>query len=78
MDSPPNEETHQAGNRGNQAAAPGVPRWVKVFSVVGLVLIVLLLALVLFGPDSFGPGQHGPGRHAPAGGGKPMPAEHQR
>ena len=43
---------------------PRTPRWVKVFGIVALVLILLVAGLLLFGPDSFGPGGgHGPGRH---------------
>jgi hypothetical protein len=33
----------------------GTPRWVKVFVVVGLVLVVVLIVALL--------GGHGPGRH---------------
>lgn len=35
----------------------GMPRWVKVFAVVGIILVVLLLVGLLAG------GNHGPGRH---------------
>jgi hypothetical protein len=35
----------------------GTPRWVKVFGVIGAVVIVLLVVLLVFG------GGHGPGRH---------------
>ena len=33
----------------------GVPRWVKVFGIVGAVLVVLVVVMLLTG--------HGPGRH---------------
>ncbi len=33
------------------------PRWVKVFGIVGLVLVLLVVAALLIG------GKHGPGRH---------------
>jgi hypothetical protein len=40
------------------------PRWVKVFAIIGLVLVLLVVGLLLFGPETFGPGGgHGPGRH---------------
>jgi hypothetical protein len=40
------------------------PRWVKVLAIIGLVLALLVVGLLLFGPDTFGPGGgHGPGRH---------------
>jgi hypothetical protein len=42
---------------------PGTPRWVKVFGVIGLVVVLLFVILLVTG----GPGGHGPGRHTPAG-----------
>ena len=38
---------------------PGVPRWVKVFGIVAIVLVLLLGGLMLFGGGSHGPGRHG-------------------
>jgi hypothetical protein len=40
----------------------GTPRWVKVFGVVALVVVLLFVVLILTGRG----GEHGPGRHAPA------------
>ena len=40
---------------------PGAPRWVKVFGIIVIVLILLVVARVLIG------GEHGPGRHTPSG-----------
>ena len=40
---------------------PGTPRWVKVFGIIVIVLILLVVARVLIG------GEHGPGRHTPTG-----------
>ncbi len=40
----------------------GTPRWVKVFGIIGLVLILLFVVL-----QSIGGGGHGPGRHRTAG-----------
>ena len=40
--------------------AEGTPRWVKVFGVVALVLVVLFVILLLTGRG----GGHGPRRHA--------------
>ena len=37
------------------------PRWVKVFGVIALVVILLFVVLLLAG------GPHGPGRHMPGG-----------
>jgi hypothetical protein len=42
---------------------PGTPRWVKVFGIIALVL-VLMVVFMLFA----GGGRHGPGRHVPSGG----------
>jgi hypothetical protein len=40
------------------AGSAGMPRWVKVSLAVAAVLLVLAVALMLFGG-----GEHGPGRH---------------
>jgi hypothetical protein len=42
----------------------GTPRWVKVFGIIALV-VVLLFVILMFarGPG----GRHGPGRHIPSG-----------
>ena len=36
---------------------PGTPRWVKVFGIIALALVLLFVILMLTG--------HGPGRHTP-------------
>ena len=41
--------------------APGTPRWVKVFGIIALVVLLLIVTLKLTG---FG-GEHGPSRHTP-------------
>ena len=46
-----------------------MPRWVKVFVAIGL-----LLALLLVGVLVFGGGRHGPGRHMGTGGDDTSPA----
>jgi hypothetical protein len=33
------------------------PRWVKVFGIIGLVVVLLFIVML------FAPGSHGPGRH---------------
>jgi len=40
------------------AEAEGTPRWVKVFGIVALVLVVAIVVMLLAGI-----GDHGPGRH---------------
>lgn len=49
---------------------PGTPRWVKVFGIIALV-VVLLFFILLF---TKGPGGHGPGRHIPWSGGQTPPS----
>ena len=45
---------------------PGTPRWVKVFGIIAIGLVLLVVILLLTG----GPGRHGPGRHMGSGGGQ--------
>jgi len=40
--------------------ATGVPRWVKVFGIIGIVLVLLIIVMLLTG--------HGPARHMHHGG----------
>lgn len=40
---------------------PGTPRWVKVFGIIALALVLLFIVL-----QSIGGGNHGPGRHLPS------------
>ena len=47
--------------------AAGTPRWVKVFGLIALVLVVLFVVLLLTG-------RHGPSRHSVGGGGDPHPS----
>jgi hypothetical protein len=35
----------------------GAPRWVKVFGIIALAVVVLIVVMLLVG------GNHGPGRH---------------
>ena len=49
-----------------------MPRWVKVFVAIGL-----LLALLLAGALVFGGGRHGPGRHMSTGGDETSPARNE-
>jgi hypothetical protein len=45
----------------NRPPYPGTPRWVKVFGIIVLVVVVLVIARMFIGSE------HGPGRHAPSG-----------
>ena len=40
---------------------PGTPRWVKVFGIIALVVVLLFVVLKLSGVG----GEHGPSRHTP-------------
>lgn len=42
-------------------AAPGTPRWVKVFGIVALVIVLAFIVSLLAGV------RHGPGMHTPSG-----------
>ena len=48
-----------------------MPRWVKVFGIVAGVLLVVAIAVLVFGGD-----EHGPGRHVGGGDGNHGPREH--
>jgi hypothetical protein len=43
----------------NRPPYPGTPRWVKVFGIIAIVLVLLIGIMLLTG--------HGPGRHTPSG-----------
>ncbi len=45
----------------NRPSYPGTPRWVKVFGIVVIVVVLLVVARMFVG------GEHGPGRHTPSG-----------
>ena len=63
-DLPPNAERIEDTDAGlDRGAAPGTPRWVKVFGVVTIALAVLFIIVMVAG------GEHGPGRHLSPGGG---------
>jgi hypothetical protein len=44
-------------SKGNTDRDTGTPRWVKVFGIIAIVLVLLFVILLLTGRD------HGPGRH---------------
>jgi len=47
--------------RGSSSTPPRTPRWVKVFGIIALVVVVLFAISLLLGV------QHGPGMHTPSG-----------
>ncbi len=45
----------------NRPPYPGTPRWVKVFGII-VIFVVLLAVAIMF----IGGGEHGPSRHTPS------------
>lgn len=50
----------QTHNEQSLPASPGTPRWVKLFGIIALILVLLVAVMLLSG------GEHGPGRHMPS------------
>src|SRR3990170_1069743 len=48
------------GVRPDRESTTGAPRWVKVFGIIGIVLVLLVVIMLFTGG---GPGGHGPRRH---------------
>ncbi len=59
-ESPPHPDSYD--DTGGHGPTTATPRWVKVFGIIALVLILLVGVLLLTGG-----GNHGPGRHTPSG-----------
>jgi hypothetical protein len=64
-DPPPYPNTgDDTGVGPDRESTTGTPRWVKVFGIIALVVILLFVILLL----TRGPGGHGPSRHMGSGG----------
>jgi ABC-type transporter Mla subunit MlaD len=50
----------QTNNEQRLPSSPGTPRWVKLFGIIALILVLLVGVMLLSG------GEHGPGRHMPS------------
>lgn len=61
---PDTGEDTGAGRDGTSAT--GMPRWVKAFLIIAIVLVLLGVVALLTGRGGPG-GGHGPGRHIPSG-----------
>jgi hypothetical protein len=57
----PDSDTSDDTGAGPSRESSDTPRWVKVFGLIAVVLLVLLLVIALL------TGGHGPGRHAFSG-----------
>lgn len=56
-------QSQGTGERGSTASGPpSTPRWVKVFGIIFIVLVVLAGIILITGIG----GEHGPGRHMPS------------
>ena len=53
-------KTHVGPDRGSP---PSTPRWVKVFGIIGIVLVLVVVIIMFTGVG----GKHGPDRHIPSG-----------
>ena len=62
-------QTHGGSDRGSP---PSTPRWVKVFGIIVIVLVLLFAILHLTGNSLGGPGSH----RLPGGAGDTPPIEH--
>ncbi|HWC27518.1 MAG TPA: hypothetical protein VG474_13100 [Solirubrobacteraceae bacterium] len=45
----------------DRRSAPGTPHWVKLAALVAVVLVLLFVAVLIFGDGRHGPGRHGGG-----------------
>ena len=52
-----------AGAGPERDSPPSTPRWVKVFGIVALALVLVIAIIIKTGVG----GQHGPARHMPSG-----------
>jgi len=64
MADPIADDTESNGRR-TRPVPTGMPRWVKVFVIIGLLLIALLVSSLLIGGGGHGPGRHGSGTETP-------------
>ena len=60
MEDPPLER--DGGAESQRESDAGIPRWVKLFGLIALILVLALVVVVLVVG-----GEHGPGRHAVGG-----------
>jgi hypothetical protein len=69
-DRPPYPDTgDDTGVAPNRGSTTGTPRWVKVFWIIALILVLLVVVGLLTGRA--GPGGHGPSRHTSSGDARP-------
>jgi hypothetical protein len=62
---PPDRDSNSdTGEEPDHDSTPGAPRWVKVFGIIALVVVLLFLILMFTRGSG---GRHGPGRHFSSG-----------
>ncbi|MFN2557697.1 MAG: hypothetical protein ABR592_12695 [Nitriliruptorales bacterium] len=66
MAHPPSyHETGDESGGPSRRSSSGTPRWVKVFGIIALAVVLLFIILMLANGSG---GRHGPGRHLPSRG----------
>ncbi len=55
------DSSGDTGDEPDRGSSTSTPRWVKVFGIIGLVLVLRFVIMMFTGG-----GGHGPGRHTPA------------
>jgi hypothetical protein len=56
----------------------GTPRWVKVFGIIALVLVVLIVVMLVIGRGGHGPGRHTLGADTSGSHAGPQGVAHQQ
>lgn len=67
-DRTPDWDTEDDAERLERGPPTRTPRWVKVFGIITLIVLVLFVVLLVFG------GGHGPSRHSDDAGGQRTPS----
>jgi hypothetical protein len=57
------EPSPYSDSNSDTSDGPRTPRWVKVFVIIALVLVLMVAIMIFTGLG----GEHGPGRHLPSG-----------
>ena len=67
MTDPPDQVvTETDAQKGREVEEAGTPRWVKVFGIVAVAVVLVFVILLLTGGGSHGPGRHMGGGDTPS------------